>query len=124
MPIYWRPHPRYPVQYVEQDFKNVTRQSPIKIDSTYDDYDFSVANAWATVCWSSNPGPHSVIAGIPTFVGPSSLAYDVANKNLHNIMNPEMIDRQQWLNDYAHTEYTLQEISEGKPLKHLTSRLS
>lgn len=123
MPIYWRPHPRYPVSYVEQDFKNVVRQTPNKIESTYDDYDFSVRNAWATVCWSSNPGPHSVIAGVPAFVGPSSLAYDVANDNLHNIMNPYMPDRQQWLNDYAHTEYTIEEISQGIPLNHLTSLL-
>ena len=124
MPIYWRPHPRYPVQYVEKDFKNVIRQTPVKIESTYDDYDFDVRNAWATVCWSSNPGPHSVIAGIPAFVGNSSLAYDVANSNLHDIMNPNMPERQQWLNDYAHTEYTLDEISAGKPLKHLTSKLN
>ena len=123
MPIYWRPHPRYPVSYVEQDFKNVIRQTPNKIESTYDDYDFSVRHAWATVCWSSNPGPHSVIAGVPAFVGPSSLAYDVANDNLHNIMNPYMPDRQQWLNDYAHTEYTIEEISQGIPLNHLTSLL-
>lgn len=123
LPIYWRPHPRYPVQYVEQDFKNVIRQTPNKLDSTYDDYDFNVRDAWATVCWSSNPGPHSIIAGIPAFVGPSSLAYDVASNNLNNIMTPPMPDRQQWLNDYAHTEYTLEEISLGIPLKNLTSEL-
>ena len=35
-----------------------------------------------------------------------------------------MPDRQQWLNDYAHTEYTLDEISAGEPLKYLTSKLS
>ena len=124
MPIYWRPHPRYPVQYVEQDFKDVVRQNPTKIESTYDDYDFNVRDAWATVCWSSNPGPHSIIAGKPAFVGPSSLAYDVGNHNLNDIMNPTMPDRQQWLNDYAHTEYTLDEISTGIPLKNLTSKLS
>ena len=123
LPIYWRPHPRYPVQYVEQDFKNVIRQTPNKLDSTYDDYDFNVRDAWATVCWSSNPGPHSIIAGIPAFVGPSSLAYDVASSNLNNIMTPTMPDRRQWLNDYAHTEYTLEEISAGIPLKNLTSKL-
>jgi len=34
-----------------------------------------------------------------------------------------MPDRQQWLNDYAHTEYTIEEIATGIPLKNLTSRL-
>ena len=73
LPIYWRPHPRYPVQYVEQDFKDVIRQTPNKLESTYDDYDFGVRDAWATVCESSNPGSHSIIAGIPAFVSDSSL---------------------------------------------------
>ena len=123
LPIYWRPHPRYPVQYVEQDFKGVIRQTPNKLESTYDDYDFNVRDAWATVCWSSNPGPHSIIAGIPAFVGPSSLAYDVASNDLNDILFPSMPDRRQWLNDYAHTEYTLDEISLGIPLKNLTSKL-
>ena len=123
LPIYWRPHPRYPVQYVEQDFKDVIRQTPNKLESTYDDYDFNVRDAWATVCWSSNPGPHSIIAGIPAFVGPSSLAYDVASNDLNDILFPSMPDRRQWLNDYAHTEYTLDEISLGIPLKNLTSKL-
>jgi hypothetical protein len=34
-----------------------------------------------------------------------------------------MPDRTQWLNDYAHTEYTLEEISQGLPLNLLTSKL-
>jgi len=125
MDIVWRPHPRYPVQYVEQDFKDVIRQTPNKLESTYDDYDFNVRDAWATVCESSNPGAHSIIAGIPAFVSNSSLAYDAGNdiSFMHDIGNPYMPDRRQWLNDYAHTEYTLSEISAGLPLKHLTSKL-
>lgn len=123
MDIYWRPHPRYPVHYVENDFKNVVRQSPSKLENTYDDYDFNVRSAWATVAFSSNPGPHSVIAGIPAFVGTSSLAYDVGNHSLKNIMNPHMPDRQQWLNDYAWTEFTIDEIKDGIPLKRLTKCL-
>ena len=83
----------------------------------------SFKGAWATVSWSSNPGIHSIIAGIPAFTGPSSLAYDVANKDLKDIHTPTLPDRQQWLNDYAHTEYTIEEISQGIPHKHLTSKL-
>jgi hypothetical protein len=36
---------------------------------------------------------------------------------------PQMFDRQQWLNDIAWTEFTIQEIAQGLPLKHLTERL-
>jgi hypothetical protein len=60
---------------------------------------------------------------VPAFTGPSSLAFDVAEQNLRNIENPLYGDRTQWLNDYAHTEFTVEEISQGIPLKHLTSLL-
>ena len=59
------------------------------------------------------------------FVSTHSLAYPVANDIdfLHDIENPMMPDRQQWLNDYAWTEYTIEEISQGIPLKRLTNNI-
>ena len=124
-PIVFRPHPRCPLPHIEHEFKNVRRQDPIKIDGTYDDFDMSFNNVWATVSYSSNPGIHSIINGVPAFVGPASLAYDAANDIdfLHDIENPLRPDRQQWLNDYAWTEFTIEEISQGIPLKCLTSKL-
>ena len=123
LPIIFRPHPRWPLPEIEREWTNVRREEPKKIPNTYDDFDMSFKGAWATVSWSSNPGIHSIIAGIPAFTGPSSLAYDVANKDLKDIHTPTLPDRQQWLNDYAHTEYTIEEISQGIPHKHLTSKL-
>ena len=122
-PIIFRPHPRCPLPAIEYDFKNVKRQEPLQIKGSYDDFDMQFDNIWATVSWSSNPGIHSIINGVPAFTGPSSLAFDVAEQNLRNIENPLYGDRTQWLNDYAHTEYTIEEISQGLPLKHLTSKL-
>jgi len=122
-PIIFRPHPRCPLTAIEHDFKGVKRQDPKQIKDTYDDFDMQFNNIWATVSWSSNPGIHSIINGVPAFTGPSSLAFDVAEQNLRNIENPLYGDRTQWLNDYAHTEYTIGEISQGIPLKHLTSKL-
>tara|TARA_B110000261_G_C13076725_1_gene354293 strand:- start:1687 stop:2364 length:678 start_codon:yes stop_codon:yes gene_type:complete len=122
-PIIFRPHPRCPLPAIEHDFKGVRRQEPLQIKGSYDDFDMQFNNIWATVSWSSNPGIHSVINGVPAFTGPSSLAFDVAEQNLRNIENPLYGDRTQWLNDYAHTEFTVEEISQGIPLKHLTSLL-
>ena len=122
-PIVFRPHPRCLLPNIEYEFKNVTRQNPIKLNGTYDDFDMQFDCVHATVSWSSNPGIHSVLNGVPAFVGPSSLAYDVSIKTLANIDNPPVVDRQQWLNDYAHTEWTVEEISKGIPLKRLTNRL-
>jgi len=123
-PIIFRPHPRCPLTHIEKEFKNVYRQEPSKLPGTYDDFDMKFKNIWATVSWSSNPGIHSIINGVPAFTGPSSLAFDVAEQNLRNIETPLYCDRTQWLNDYAHTEYTIQEISQGIPHKHLTSKLN
>ena len=122
-PIIFRPHPRCPLPAIEHDFKHVKRQEPLQIKGSYDDFDMQFNNIWATVSWSSNPAIHSIINGVPAFTGPSSLAFDVAEQNLRNIENPLYGDRTQWLNDYAHTEYTIGEISQGIPLKHLTSKL-
>ena len=123
--ILFRPHPRCPLPHIEHEFKNVKRQDPVKIDGTYDDFDMSFNNIYATVSYSSNPGIHSIIEGVPAFVGPASLAYDAANDIdfLHDINNPLRPERQQWLNDYAWTEFTLEEISSGIPLKRLTNKI-
>ena len=122
-PIIFRPHPRCPLPAIEHEFKNVKREQPRQTPGSYDDFDINYSNIWATVSWSSNPGIHSIINGVPAFTGPSSLAFDVADQNLHNIETPLYPDRTQWLNDYAWTEFTVEEISQGLPLKCLTSKL-
>ena len=124
-PIIFRPHPRCPLPHIEKEFKNVIRQDPQHVTNTYDDFDMGFKNVWATISYSSNPGIHSIIQGVPAFVSTHSLAYDAGNDIdfLHNIEQPVMPDRTQWLNDYAHTEYTIEEISQGIPLNCLTSKL-
>jgi hypothetical protein len=124
-PILFRAHPRCNLPEIERGLKHVYRQQPRQLPSTYDDYDLGFNNVWATISYSSNPGIHSIINGVPAFVSPSSLAYPVANDIdfIHDIEDPHMGARQAWLNDYAWTEFTIEEISQGLPLKHLTSNL-
>jgi len=123
MTVYFRPHPRCTLPGIEHEFKNVYRQIPIHITGTYDDFDFSFKDAHAVVSWTSNPGIQSIIGGVPAFVGPSSLAWPVANQTFDTIVNPIKPDREQWLNDYAHTEWTVEEIATGKPLERLMPKL-
>jgi len=123
MKIVFRPHPRCPLTGIEHEFDNVFRQQPVKVDNTYDDFDLSFEKCHAVVSWTSNPGIHAVINGIPAFTSPSSLAWPVANKSFKTIVDPEMPDREQWLNDYAHTEYTVKEIASGQPLQKLLPKL-
>ena len=124
-PILLRAHPRCRLDHIERGLINVHRQQPTQLINTYDDFDLTFDDIWATVSYSSNPGIHSIINGVPAFVGTSSLAYPVANDIdfLHDIEDPHMGAREYWLNDYAWTEFTIEEISQGIPLKRLTSML-
>ena len=124
-PIVFRPHPRCRLEHIERGLKNVHRQEPRHVNGTYDSFDMGFDNIHCTISYSSNPGIHSVIEGVPAFVSTHSLAYDVANDIdfLHDIENPMVPERTQWLNDYAHTEYTIEEISQGLALKNLTNKL-
>ena len=123
-PIIFRPHPRCPLPNIEHEFKNVIRQNPIKLNGTYDDFDMKFDNIKFTISWSSNPGIHSIINGVPAFVGPSSLAWDVATPDLLMVDTPRIIDRQQWVNDLAHTEWTIDEIAKSIPLIRLLNKIN
>jgi len=124
-PIVFRPHPRCRLPHIELGLKHVYRQEPVKIGGSYDDFDMGFDNVHCTISYSSNPGIHSILNGVPAFVSSHSLAYPVGNDIdfLHDIEDPMMPERTQWLNDYAHTEYTIEEISQGMPLKRLTTNL-
>lgn len=123
LPIVFRPHPRCPLQDIERQYQNVYRDNPVKITGSYDDFNLSFKDCHAVISWSSNPGPLAAINGVPVFTGPSSLAYNVANTDLSKIEYPDKPNRKQWLNDYAHTEFTIDEITQGIPLKNLTPML-
>jgi len=114
-----RSHPRCVLQN-PPILENVNYEIPKQIANTYDDFDLNFSNAWAVVSYSSNPGIHAVLNGIPAFVGEQSLAYDVANTDFSTVNSPKTPARQQWLNDYTHTEWTIEEIAQGTPFSRLT----
>ena len=122
-PIIFRAHPRCRLEAIERQYKNVYRQEPVQLANTYDDYDMKFNDIYCTVSWTSNPGIHSVLDGVPAYTSTSSLAWDVSIKSLTNLEDPLLPDRQQWLNNYAYTEWTVEEISQGLPLKRLTDKL-
>lgn len=120
-PILVRPHPRQRVVLP----KDTVLVTPSRVPGTYDDFDFDQAltQAWCVVNWNSGPGSQAVIAGVPAFVGPASLAAPVANLDWSQIEHPARPDREPWLNDLAHTEWTTTELATGHPLNLLLNRL-
>lgn len=116
-PIVVRPHPRQKLKTTS----NIILQQPKLLIDTYDSFDFESAlkNTWAVINHNSGPGSQAIIQGVPAFVDRTSLASPVANLDLANIENPVRPQRNQWLNKLAHTEWTIDEIASGYPLKRL-----
>jgi hypothetical protein len=106
-PIEFRSHPRYPVSV------NGVKQTSIK------DFTQDLSESWAVVNYNSGPGVTASIEGIPAFVDKSSLAAPLGNIDLSRIETPEMINRDQWMNDLAWTEWTTEEMSAGIPHEYL-----
>ena len=115
-PIVVRPHPR---QRIPTGDYNVAL--PNKIAGTYDSFDFgkSLKNAWAVVNWNSGTGVQSILHGVPAFVGKTSLAAPVASLDWTQIENPQRPDRTLWVTQLCHTEWLLEEISIGTPIRRL-----
>ena len=88
---------------------------------SYDDFDFErvLGTAYCVLNWNSGPGPQAVIQGVSAFVGPTSLASPIANWDLSQIENLSRPDRTQWLEQLAHTEWTVEEIKTGLPFRRL-----
>lgn len=116
-----RPHPRRPA-YAPA---GTELMMPEKNPRSYDDYDIGHAldSAWCSINWNSGPGPISALRGVPVFTGPDSLAAPVANLDWSQIENPVRPDRESWLLDLCHTEWTLPEIEQGIMLEQLLGRI-
>lgn len=109
-----RPHPR---NLFKLNIQNVTVQQPKKISHTYDDFDIDY-NAHAVINHNSGPAVQAAIEGVPIICHRSSLAYPVSDI-LKNLENPSLPDREKWFLDLCHTEWTLEEISSGDPIRKL-----
>ena len=109
-PITIRPHPRSPLQAMNWGH-NVSVEHPRPVANTYDSFDMHF-DCHAVVNYSSGPGIQAAISGSRPIVDASSLAHPVA-VTVGNIEQPYEANREQWLIEICHTEYTLEEIKRG-----------
>ena len=122
-PIVVRPHPRSTLDpaglvHLPQD---VVIEQPQKIANTYDSYNLAF-DCHAVVNYNSGPGIQAALAGTRPIVDKSSLAYPVST-TVQDIEKPYTADRDQWLVEICHTEYTLNEIESGSWLNRLQTAL-
>jgi hypothetical protein len=75
-------------------------------------------NAWATVVYNSSPSVASIIEGVPAFVTDTvpqhSQTYGVANTDLSRLENPEMPDRQAWIEKISMCHWNFEELRSGE----------
>ena len=74
--------------------------------------------AWASIVYNSSPSVASLIEGIPTFVtDPNprhSQSYGVANTDLSTISNPQLFDRQAWIEKISMCHWNFDELKSGE----------
>lgn len=109
-PIVIRPHPRSPLN-MDSLNKTITIEKPQKVAGTYDEFDMHF-DYHAVVNYSSSPGIQAAISGTRPIVGTYSLAAPVSVA-MENLDQPYAVNREQWLVEICHTEYTVDEIKEG-----------
>ena len=75
-------------------------------------------NAWATVVYNSSPSVASLIEGVPAFVTDPipqhSQTHGVANTDLSRLENPEMTDRQAWVEKISMCHWNFNELKSGE----------
>lgn len=115
-PVVVRQHPRCRLNTSRLP-STVTFEVPHKVTNTYDSFDMHY-DCHAVVNYNSGPGIQAAISGVRPVVNASSLAYPVG-VNVSNIEQPYNVDRESWLIELCHTEYTLDEIERGQWIKRL-----
>jgi hypothetical protein len=90
---------------------------PQKLLNTYDSYNLAF-DCHAIVNYNSGPGIQAALAGTRPIVDCTSLAHPVGI-DIKDIELPYAVDRDQWLTEICHTEYTLKEIEQGQWITRL-----
>ena len=119
-PIHIRPHPRCSLK--TSSFAGVKVESPNRVSNTYDSFDLGL-DCHAIVNYNSGPGIQAAIAGVRPVVDATSLAHPVG-VGIADIEKPYMANRDLWLTQISHTEYTVAELEQGLWLKRIKSALA
>lgn len=110
-----RPHPREPVPKITGN--RVSIEIPKRLSNTYDSFDIDYSY-YCVVNHNSGPSIQAAIHGTPIVCDNSGLAFPVSS-SIETIDNPVLPDRTEWFLKLTHTEWTLDEISTGIPIRRI-----
>ena len=81
---------------------------------------FDLKNAHCTVSYTSGSSVDSILEGIPVITcSEYNFLWPISTHTLEDVENPRTGNREQLLYDLAYAQWTVQEIKDGKPWKHL-----
>ena len=122
-PIVIRPHPRSALDptMLKTLPATVSIEKPVRVENTYDSYNLAF-DCHAMINYNSGPGIQAALAGTRPIVDRSSLANPVS-VSLQDLELPYKVDRDRWLVEICHTEYTLDEIGKGTWIARLAQAL-
>jgi hypothetical protein len=119
-PITVRPHPRCKLKLNDLP-EGVVVEIPNRLPNTYDSYNMHY-DCHALVNYNSGPGIQAAIAGVRPIVDSTSLACPVG-VGFADIEQPYTKDRETWLTQICHTEYTVDELRRGMWIERITPAL-
>jgi hypothetical protein len=86
------------------------------------------AECGIVVSYTSGTSVEAIIHGVPVVaVDQGNFAWDISSKDIHNIVNPvlaEPADVNQWLNNLAYAQWTVNEIKSGKAWSHIVQAIN
>jgi hypothetical protein len=120
-PVVVRPHPRSQLN-TKLLPKDISIETPQHVSGTYDNFNLEFGYR-AMINYNSGVGTQAGIKGCSIIVDSSSLAYPVSTSYEYLEQLP-VVNRDQWLVEICHTEYTLEEIKQGLWIQRLHSQLA
>lgn len=112
-----RPHPRCRINHFQ--LPNVVIETVYPIPNTYSEFDINFSHH-CVINHNSGTTVQAAIAGVPVICDPSALAFPVACQ-LSEIETAHLKDRITWFQHVLHTEWLLEELSQGIPQERLIS---
>tara|TARA_B100001057_G_scaffold496489_1_gene598113 strand:+ start:3526 stop:4419 length:894 start_codon:yes stop_codon:yes gene_type:complete len=114
-----RDHPENKTElknYIEHKFGHISQVEYSNKGTIYDD----LKNAHCTVSYTSGSSIDSIIAGVPVIpCSEYNFLWPISSHSLSEIENPKLGEREQLLYDLAYTQWSVEEINQGKPWEHL-----
>tara|TARA_B000000609_G_C24163710_1_gene345446 strand:+ start:60 stop:980 length:921 start_codon:yes stop_codon:yes gene_type:complete len=112
-----RNHPLSKVS-VKEMFDSFYNMKQVEFSDNSLEKDF--AGAHCSIAYTSGASIDSIMAGVPVITpSPYNFVYDISSHDLEQVETPKLGDRQELLNKLAYTQWSVEDIIEGKPLKHL-----